>query len=113
MTPLYQPPDNCPNGEVCLDDVNLRRRSEDRGEWIRWSVGIVLVILTSLVAWAFGRLGNHETMLGVQGAEINTLKASDMQIHSDLRESKEDYRARLTRIENKQDEILVMLSRRR
>lgn len=112
MNALHLPPDNCPNGEICLDDENYRRRESDRGEWIRWAVGIALVILSSLVAWAFGRIGSHETTLGVQTSEINNLKASDVQIHETLKQSRDDYSARLSRIENKQDEILVMLSRR-
>lgn len=103
---LRQPPVDCPNEEICIEDEVQRRRSSDRSQWIRWTAGIILSALGFCTAVLIGRVSNHGERLVATENDISTLKEVDKEIKAREKEVHEDEWKWRTRMEEKLDRLV-------
>lgn len=108
-TTLRQPPADCPNGEICIEEEVQRRRASDRGVWVRWGVGGVMGALAIATGWLLGRVNTHQDKIIQHESEITTLKSADVEIKSFEKERREEERVWKERIENKIDRVVERL----
>jgi hypothetical protein len=104
--PLQQPPENCPNGEICIEEEIQRRRASDRNVWIRWSLGIALSVLGFCVAGLLGRVSAHGDKIIEHGAAITTLKDADAEMKAAEKIRREEDQSWKRRIEEKIDRLV-------
>ena len=114
MTPtIEQPPADCPNGGICIEDEIQRRRASDRGAWARWALGGVLSILSISTGWLLGRVNNHQDKIVQHDQQLTTLEKADVEIKALEKEKRDDDGQWRRRMEDKLDRVVEKVGRLR
>lgn len=100
MPILRQPPDNCPNDEVCITDYHERRRKDDKNEWIR----LVIMIMASIgIAMSSGTL----VWLNSQEHRLTTVEVIQREVRKDAAAMKADIQKDVDEIKKDVKELLL------